>query len=56
MRIDRQGKKIERRFRDRPIAKEKYEKLMIFIGALVIVYLVISFFCVVKVMGEWWLR
>ena len=53
MRIDRQGEKIDLRFKDRPISKERYEKLMSLIGALILAYMVFSLMCVIKVIGEW---
>lgn len=55
MKLDVQGRKIERRYKDRPIAKEKYERRMTFIGAVLILYLMFSFLCVMKVVGEWWI-
>ena len=51
-RIDKQGEKIDRRFKDRPISKEKYERLMTWIGGFVIAYLIFSLMCVIKVIGE----
>jgi len=51
-RIDRQGEKIDRRFKERPISKEKYERLMTWIGGFIIAYLVFSLMCVIKVIGE----
>lgn len=53
-RVMKQGKKIENRFRDRPIARERYETLMTVIGAVILAYLVFSLLCVIKVIGEWW--
>ena len=52
-RLHRQGLKIDRRYRDRPISKEDYEKRMIFIGALIVTYLVFSFMCVLYVAGQY---
>ena len=52
-RLHRQGMKIERRYKDRPISKERYEKIMICIGAIILTYLVISFMCVLYVAGEY---
>lgn len=52
-RLNAQGRKIDKRFTDRPIAKERYEKIMTFIGAIVAFYLVFSLLCVIYVIGEW---
>ncbi len=53
-RVMKQGEKLENRFRDRPIARERYETLMTIIGAVILAYLVFSLMCVIKVIGEWW--
>lgn len=53
-RLARQGEKIENRFIDRPIAKKRYETIMCIIGAVILVYLVLSLMCVIYVIGEWW--
>lgn len=53
-RLERQGKKIEYRYRDRPISKERYEKRMMWIAGAVVLYLVLSLLCIIKVIGEWW--
>lgn len=53
-RVMKQGEKIENRFRNRPIARERYETLMTVIGAVILAYLVLSLMCVIKVIGEWW--
>lgn len=51
-RIDRQGEKIDRRFKGRPISKARYERIMTWIGGAIIAYLVFSLMCVIKVLGE----
>lgn len=51
--LKKQGEKIDLRYKDRPISKEKYEKVMVFIAALILVYLLFATLCVVKVIGEW---
>lgn len=53
-RLNQQGKKLEKRFKDRPISRERYEQLMSVIGALILAYLVLSLMCVIHVIGEWW--
>ena len=53
-RVMKQGEKLENRFRNRPIARERYETLMTIIGAVILAYLVFSLMCVIKVIGEWW--
>ena len=53
-RVMKQGEKLENRFRDRPMARERYETLMTIIGAVILAYLVFSLMCVIKVIGEWW--
>ncbi len=52
-RLKKQGEKLDLRFKDRPISREKYENLMAWVTGAVIAYLVISFLCVIKVIGEW---
>ena len=51
--LKKQGEKIDQRYKGRPISKEKYEKVMIFVAALFLVYLVFATLCVVKIIGEW---
>ena len=51
--LKKQGEKIDLRYKDRPISKEKYVKVMIFIAALILVYLLFATMCVMKVIGEW---
>ena len=50
-----QGQRIDKRYKDRPISKEKYERRMLLIGAVILLYLTFSFLCVMKVVGEWWI-
>ena len=52
-RINKQGEKIELRFKDRPISKERYERLMLWIAGAILCYLIFSLLCVIKVIGEW---
>lgn len=54
-RLKVQGQRIDKRYKDRPISKEKYERRMLFIGAVILLYLTFSFLCVMKVVGEWWI-
>lgn len=53
-RLELQGKKIDYRFKNRPIAKKRYETIMTVIGAVIMTYLVFSLMCVIYVIGEWW--
>lgn len=52
-RLNAQGRKIDKRFKDRPISRERYEQLMSVIGGLILAYLVFSLLCVIYVIGEW---
>lgn len=52
-RLEMQGKKIDMRYKDRPISKEKYEKRLQVVWGVIIFYLMVSFLCVLKVVGEW---
>ena len=51
--LKKQGEKIDQKYKDRPISKEKYEKVMVFIAALILAYLLFATMCVMKVLGEW---
>lgn len=53
-RLNQQGEKLEKRFKDRPISRKRYEQLMSVIGGLILAYLVFSMMCVIYVIGEWW--
>ena len=51
--LDRQRRKMDARYKDRPIARKKYEQRAILIAALVLVYGVLSVICIIKVIGDW---
>lgn len=53
-RLNEQGEKVKNRFIDRPVAKKRYENLMLMIGSFILAYFVFSLLCVFKVIGEWW--
>lgn len=51
--LEKQRRKMDARYKDRPIARRKYERRAILIAALVLVYGVLSVICIIKVIGDW---
>ena len=51
--LAKQGEKLDKEYRDRPNARKRYERKAIIIGALVLVYGMISLLCVIQVIGDW---
>lgn len=53
MRMDVQGRRIEKRFKDLPIYKEKYEKRMEFISALIWLALILGAMGILQTVFYW---
>ena len=52
-RIKYQGEKFEDRFTDRPISRERYKRLMLFIGSLILAFFLFSIMCIIYTIGAW---
>ena len=52
-RIKYQGEKLEIRFTDRPISRERYKRLMLFIGSHILVFFLFSVLCIIYTIGAW---